>query len=417
MDMTQIEQTMLTQMIQQNGFSAGQLNQLIGSGVSFADIIQMMIAGTQTGGTQTEGEQNAEFMGIINALTENLIEGQSDEQQYYPVIPQNTVDSEVYMSGLNFGLNDTDKEDIRISDFSENIISADPVQLSGLLGVVMTGNSVPDNSGIISTLYKEMPVNTDNFVSNKTTAYDFVNKYIESGELEIVGFTPKSSTVFQGNSEAETSEENSGELMDFYRTMQKAADNIPSVKKGETPEEPENIEVIQENVSQLDIRFDRISSDIKMKEEFEAPETQLLKGVEENLKKGNNEFTVKLKPEGLGEIIVKLVQNDGGKMLMSMTASNIKTAELLNSNLSSLQSSLSQHNVEIVNPSDMTSTVMAMTPAFEQYYGQQQGGNQQNQQFYNHNHGYATYSEVDDAETFNQKAAASVEKSGLDILI
>ena len=408
MDMTQIEQTLRTQMLQQNGFSAGQLNQLIGSGVSFADIIQMMVAGTQAG-----GEQNADYMGIINALTENLIEGQSDEQQYYPVIPQN----EAYMSGLNFGLNDND-DDITISDFSENIISADPVQLSGLLGVVMTGNSIPDNSGIISTLYKEMPVNTDSFAGNKTTAYDFVNKYIESGELEIVGFTPKSvNAAFQSNAEAYSSEENSEGLMDFYRTMQNAMDTIPSVKKSETAEEPENIGILQEKASELDIRFDQISSDIKMKEEFEAPETQLLKGVEEKLKKGNSEFTVKLKPEGLGEIFVKLVQNDGGKMLMSMTASNIKTAELLNSNLSSLQSSLSQHNVEIVNPSDMTSTVMAMSPAFEQYYGQQQGGNQQNQQFYNHSHGYAAYSEVDDAETFNQKAAASVEKSGLDILI
>lgn len=412
MDMTQIEQTLRTKMLQQNGFSSGQLNQLIGSGVSFADIIQMMVAGTQTG-----GEQNADYMGIINALTENLIESQSDEQQYYPVIPQNTLDNEAYMSGLNFGLNDND-DDIKMSDFSENIISADPVQLSGLLGVVMTGNSIPDNSGIISTLYKEMPVNNDRFAGNKTTAYDFVNKYIESGELEIVGFTPKSvNASFQSNAEAYSSEENSEGLMDFYRTMQNAMSIIPSAKKSEAADETENIGILQEKASELDIRFDQISSDIKMKEEFEAPETQLLKGVEENLKKGNSEFTVKLKPEGLGEIIVKLVQNDGGKMLMSMTASNIKTAELLNSNLSSLQSSLSQHNVEIVNPSDMTSTVMAMSPAFEQYYGQQQGGNQQNQQFYNHNHGYAAYSEVDDAETFNEKAAASVEKSGLDILI
>lgn len=411
MDMTQIEQTLRTQMLQQNGISAGQLNQLIGSGVSFADIIQMMIAGTQTG-----GEQNAEYMGIINALTENLIEGQLDEQEYYPVIPQNTLDNEAYMSGLNFGLNDNDN-DIKISDFSENIISADPVQLSGLLGVVMTGNSVPDNSGIISTLYKEMPVNTDNYSGNKTSAYDFVNKYIESGELEIVGFTPKTgNAAFQNSSDTSSSSDNNEDLMDFYRTMQNAAENMSSVKKSGTTES-ESIGILQENAEKLDIRFDQISSDIKMKEEFEAPETQLLKGVEENLKKGNSEFTVKLKPEGLGEIIVKLVQNDGGKMLMSMTASNIKTAELLNSNLSSLQSSLSQHNVEIVNPSDMTSTVMAMTPAFEQYYGQRQGGNQQNQQFYNRNQGYSAYSEVDDAETFNQKAAASVEKSGLDILI
>ncbi|MCI7803708.1 MAG: hypothetical protein MR503_01340, partial [Oscillospiraceae bacterium] len=238
MDMTQIEQTLRTQMLQQNGISAGQLNQLIGSGVSFADIIQMMIAGTQTG-----GEQNAEYMGIINTLTENIIQGQLDEQVYYPVIPQNTLDNEAYMSGLNFGLNDND---IKISDFSENIISADPVQLSGLLGVVMTGNSVPDNSGIISTLYKEMSVNTDNYAGNKTSAYDFVNKYIESGELEIVGFTPKNGNVaFQNSSDTSSSSDNNEDLMDFYRTMQNAAENMSSVKKSETTES-ESIGILQE---------------------------------------------------------------------------------------------------------------------------------------------------------------------------
>lgn len=81
---------------------------------------------------------------------------------------------------------------------------------------------------------------------------------------------------------------------------------------------------MQNDAQGLDIRFDRITSDIRMKTEFEAPEKQLLKGVEENLKNGKSEFTVKLKPEGLGEIIVRLVQNDGGKMLMSMTASSAK---------------------------------------------------------------------------------------------
>lgn len=411
MDMTQIVQSLDAQTLQQNSNSAIQSDQLKNTGFSFDGIIQRMIAGIQAGGEF----QNAEYMGTINALIENLMGNQLiDEQQYYPIIPQSNLTNEAYMSGLTFGLNDMGENDIKISDFSEDIISVDPSLLSGLLGFVMTGNSIPQNNEILSNLYKEMPINTDNFSDNKITAYDFVNKYIESGELEIVGFTNKSVET-QSGSDASSAQDNEN-LLDFYRTMKNTMDTFPSAKK---TDDTESLEIggIQNNATELDIRFDQISSDIKMKEEFESPENQLLKGVEENLKNGNNEFTVKLKPEGLGEIVVKLVQNDGGKMLMSMTASNIKTAELLNSNLSSLQSSLSQHNVEIVNPSDMTSTVTAMTPAFEQYYGQNGGGYQQNQQFYNHNHGYTVYSETDDNEAFNEKAAASVDKGGLDILI
>ena len=206
-------------------------------------------------------------------------------------------------------------------------------------------------------------------------------------------------------------------MLDFYRTMQNAKEAVPAVKDSEKTKSS-GIGAMQNDAQGLDIRFDRITSDIRMKTEFEAPEKQLLKGVEENLKNGKSEFTVKLKPEGLGEIIVRLVQNDGGKMLMSMTASSAKTAELLNSNLSSLQSSLNQHNVEIVNPSDMIKNAVApAAPSFEQYYGQNSGNQPQNEQFYNQNKGYIIYGRTDSADVFEEKASAPVGREGLDIII
>lgn len=399
METSQITQSLRTQMQQQNGVSAEQINQLLGSGFSFSDIIMMMISNTQTGADlQGSNVLDSEYSGIIDTLSENLIANQFGETQF-PVL-----------------LQDDEVSDMKITDFMDGMVSADPTQLSGLLGVIMTGNDVPSNIGILNTLYEEMPMTTENLGMNRTTAYDFVNQYLESGELEIVGFTSKNSSVNQNitnqnNSDAKINGDNEN-ILDFYRTMQNAKESVPATEKIESAE----MDVLQNEAENLDIRFDRISSDIKMKTEFESPEKQLLNGVEENLKKGNDEFMVKLKPEGLGEIIVKLVQNDGGKMLMSMTASSAKTAELLNSNLSSLQNSLNQHNVEIVNPSNMLNNVTAMTPTFEQYYGQS-GENEQNQQLYNRNKGHITYSETDDIDTFSEKSSAPIGQSGLDIVI
>ncbi len=373
--MSQVTQSLRAQMLQQGGVSTAQLNQLLAAGCSFADIIMMMLANTQTGAD-------------MNALMSGYEDGQ------FPVIPE--------QSKLNN------------ADFSENLFNIDPAQLSGLFGFVMTGNQLSSDNNILNSICDEMTSGTS--FDNNMNAYDFVNKYIESGELEIIGY--KTAESGASGSQASLANNSESDVMDFIKTMQDARNNLSNAKNTDEVE-PTQIDVLQNNAENLDIRFEKINSEIKMKNEFESPENQLLKGVAENLKQGNNEFTVKLKPEGLGEIIVKLVQNDGGKMLMSMTASSAKTAELLNSNLSSLQSSLSQHNVEIVNPNDMTNTISAMSTAFENYYhdGGQQQRQQEQHQFYSQNQGFNMYSEVDDAETFDIKASAAVDNSGLNILI
>lgn len=361
MDASQISQSMRAQMLQQSGVSADKIKKLIGSGHSFTDIIMMLIANTQTA---------------------------ADLNGQFPIIPEE--------SGFNS------------FDFSEDMLNIDPAQLSGLFGFVMTGNQFTSDNSILNSICDGSESSV-----NKMNAFDFVNQHIENGELEILSYTTSSE-----NSSAMGSETADSDIMDFIQTMREARENMSGAKKADADTNAAEIGALQNEAERLDIRFNQINSEIKMKNEFESPETQLLKGVEENLKQGKSEFTVKLKPEGLGEIIVKLVQNDGGKMIMSMTASSARTAELLNSNLASLQSSLNQHNVEIVNPHDMTNTVSAMSQAFEQYYhdgGQHQ--RQQDQHFYSHEHGLGIYSEVDDDEAFELKALAVVGDSELNIMI
>ncbi len=79
-----------------------------------------------------------------------------------------------------------------------------------------------------------------------------------------------------------------------------------------------------------------------------APEIkdQIQKSLAANLAKGANEFTLKLKPDSLGEITVRLVEKDGGMTLRIITE-NAQTAKRINSELASLEAAVKPMNVEV----------------------------------------------------------------------
>lgn len=73
---------------------------------------------------------------------------------------------------------------------------------------------------------------------------------------------------------------------------------------------------------------------------------QVKTGLTENLAKGKNEFVVKLKPDGLGEITVKLVEN-GNKIALSLFTANTQVAKLLSGELAGLREALKPYNTEV----------------------------------------------------------------------
>jgi flagellar hook-length control protein FliK len=119
-------------------------------------------------------------------------------------------------------------------------------------------------------------------------------------------------------------------------------------------------ETMHDVTRRVDISFDRALAELEMnKAEYGTPDQQVAKSVADNLLRGRSEFTVKLKPEGLGEILVKLVSDDVGKTILSMVASSQRTADLLNKDLASLQTQLNSQGVEIENNSvKVSETVM-----------------------------------------------------------
>ena len=73
---------------------------------------------------------------------------------------------------------------------------------------------------------------------------------------------------------------------------------------------------------------------------------QVKEGIIQELGSGKDEFVVKLKPEGLGEITVRLMQ-DGDRIAMSISASNSHVARLLGSELEQLREALWPYNTVV----------------------------------------------------------------------
>lgn len=106
---------------------------------------------------------------------------------------------------------------------------------------------------------------------------------------------------------------------------------------------------------------------------------QLKTGILDNLAKGKNEFLVRLKPEGLGEILVKLSETKD-KVSLSIFTNDSQTARLISGEVAALQNALRPLNAEVqeittVSANEQASQYSAqnqMTDQGRQFFGHQQ---------------------------------------------
>lgn len=103
---------------------------------------------------------------------------------------------------------------------------------------------------------------------------------------------------------------------------------------------------------------------------------QISTGISERLREGTSEFVIKLRPEKLGEITVKLVEKSG-KMTLQIEAARPETAKLINNDLTALREAVKPMQVEVreaVSPAPDASQL-----GFHQFSmgGQQQFSNNQ----------------------------------------
>ncbi len=118
-------------------------------------------------------------------------------------------------------------------------------------------------------------------------------------------------------------------------------------------------------------------------DEFNISE-QITDGVKANLNLEKTEFTVKLNPESLGELTLKLVE-ENGKMVLDITAASESTAKLLNGDLTALRESLGNMNLEIREvtvqaPETVDESIAQFNMTSQQFSEQQRAFRNQQQQ-------------------------------------
>lgn len=99
---------------------------------------------------------------------------------------------------------------------------------------------------------------------------------------------------------------------------------------------------------------------------------QVKTGIEEGLSKQLNQFTIRLKPEGLGEILVHMTSS-GGKVALSIGVSNLDTQKLLSSEMMHLRESLQPLNAEVQEIYHNSQGGMEMMNYEQGFFRNQQG--------------------------------------------
>lgn len=129
-------------------------------------------------------------------------------------------------------------------------------------------------------------------------------------------------------SKVEVAKDNTQELNDF----EKAYSQMQAYRMNTTPTTVK--EVIPTEVEEV----------------IDVNKVDILNQISENMKTVNqiqDEYVIKLKPEGLGEIVVKLQSESNGKSVLSLIVNNENVKSILESDLNGLKAALSQTNVEV----------------------------------------------------------------------
>ncbi len=187
-------------------------------------------------------------------------------------------------------------------------------------------------------------------------------------------------------------EESLSDLQNQYmRTIQEVKNRI-----GSHTEVDETFELDIDQL-QMDVaanRFNPIGTVEGKAEQIAAqPEIadQIKTGVAENLLQGKQEFIIKLKPEGLGEITVKLAEDSDGNTTLHLLTASAKTAELIGREAAVLQEAMRPLQVQVGTIQTMESQqannqmnneanqqqMMQQFNMFQQHHGGQQQMNYQ----------------------------------------
>ncbi len=233
-----------------------------------------------------------------------------------------------------------------------------PTDISGLLNLVGKGADNAGNVAISSSVLTQL---TDLLgLSSKNEMQTLLkNVGIEVTE-DVVG------SVQSGISEAVVKAK---ELLSEYLQQQQSDKDELDVDK------LQNEFLKTDKTAPFEIRFKSVgnAADSKVLD-------QITDGIKQNISLGKSEFTIKLKPEALGEITVKLVE-EAGKTTLTITAAKAQTAKLINNDLDALRAAVAPMKVEVrdavVSTNETASgSMQQFNMTGQQFAGQQFAGHQ-----------------------------------------
>lgn len=145
------------------------------------------------------------------------------------------------------------------------------------------------------------------------------------------------------------------ELLQTRQSVQDAKNNLPAEEIEIDADTLQAQAQNQQHFLNEQLKLEQIQPQKMPAQPVEPPLKQVTDQMQFHLKEGKREFTIRLNPENLGEITVRLLQKDG-KMVLSLTAVSEKTASLLNQDLAALQEAVRPMKVEVHDAVVQTAT-------------------------------------------------------------
>lgn len=275
-----------------------------------------------------------------------------------------------------------------------------------------------------------------NSQSNSGAAAAFLEAVADSQSGETVQASEQSNDAQAGTSQSfveilsNGQDENSADDLqglqnDFLRSIREAKSLMSNSEKSNQEEVPLDIDQLQSDV--MSNRFNPLSSlegkTARMEfNQSQAPEVdqQIQQGITENLLHGRKEFVIKLRPEGLGEITVKLLEKPGEASVLSLITSSAESAKLINEKLTALQEAMRPLQVQVnmatqqtVEPSQAGSQPDFNSQQF--MFDQNQSGANQQQEKRSNQSGDSVFSLTDDGLV--EEPEVELEADGLDTYI
>lgn len=142
---------------------------------------------------------------------------------------------------------------------------------------------------------------------------------------------------------------------------------------------------------------------------------QMKEGIDRNLRLAKNEFVIKLRPESLGEITVKLMEK-AGKMTLNILTANAQTAKLINGEIAALREAVRPMQVEVQEAvPDVQNNQQGQLAQFD-FLGQQAS---QQQAYYNQEQSPAYYVNLQPGEAASEpdEPAEQISDAALDTYI